>query len=105
MSNIPSMYSQTALIRSKDIYYTVPELRTIVDEYITSQLLIHHVEPAYTRLDDWLRSVLLKKGEETEFLKRDELSLRLRSNMQAWYSIQVDGKEPLTKYADILALF
>ena len=83
--------------RLKDSY-TVSELRTIIDSYVNAQSLIHPREPAFISLDDTLRDVLLEKNEELGFLRRDELSPRLRAAMQPWHSISVNDKEPIVKY-------
>jgi translation initiation factor 2D len=84
------------LFRLKDLY-TVPELRTIIDSYVNTHSLVHPREPAFITLDDTLRDLLLEKNEELDFLKREELTPRLRSVMQPWYSMAVNDKEPVVK--------
>jgi len=84
----------------KDLY-TVPELRTIIDSYVNTHSLVHPREPAFITLDDTLRDLLLGKNEELDFLKREELTPRLRNVMQPWYSISVNDKEPVIKKGEL----
>ncbi|KAF9512452.1 hypothetical protein BS47DRAFT_1464083 [Hydnum rufescens UP504] len=84
----------------KDLY-TVPELRTIIDSYVNTHSLVHPREPAFITLDNTLRDLLLEKNEELDFLKREELTPRLRNVMQPWYSISVNDKEPVIKKGEL----
>jgi translation initiation factor 2D len=78
--------------------YTLPELKVIVNAYVTAHDLVNPRERQYVSLDALLGSVLAgKDGTQVEFLKRGEVAERLVEKMQPWYEIDVDGKESVPK--------
>ncbi|KAB5591361.1 Eukaryotic translation initiation factor 2D [Ceratobasidium theobromae] len=64
-------------------HYTLASLRPLLSKYITTHNLQHPSIPKYVVLDDVLSRALLGKGEEKEFVGRDELVDRLSKNMKA----------------------
>ncbi|THV08251.1 hypothetical protein K435DRAFT_958852 [Dendrothele bispora CBS 962.96] len=97
---------------SSDLY-TLPEIRALLNSYIASQDLVNKHEPAFINLDAALVSCISSKqggskskdkdktptrgAEETEFMRRDELSKKVVEKMQRWYQIRAEGKDTVTK--------
>ena len=90
---------------STSILYTLPEIKTLVNEYIVSHNLVNPNDRSYINIDELLLSTLSSKTdtEPLEFLKRDDLMRRLVNKMQAWHEISVEGKEPVIKWVSIQA--
>ena len=81
--------------------YTLTDLKTILNAYISSRNLVNAQEQAYINVgqDDTLLSAVTSKNElNVEFLKREEVLMRLKSHMQSWYEIRVEGKDVIRKY-------
>ncbi|KAH9477154.1 Eukaryotic translation initiation factor 2D [Psilocybe cubensis] len=93
---------------SKSDLYTIPEIRSLVNNYITSHNLVNAREQAYINLDELLYSCVSVKqkakskskeseSETPQFMKRDELTKKIIAKMQSWYEIRPDGRDPVTK--------
>ena len=81
--------------------YTLTDLKTILNVYISSKNLVNAQEQAYINVvqDDALHSAVTSKNElNVEFLKREEVLTRLKDHMQSWYEIRVEGKDVVRKY-------
>ncbi|KII84045.1 hypothetical protein PLICRDRAFT_57876 [Plicaturopsis crispa FD-325 SS-3] len=83
--------------------YAHPELKSILNEYITAQHLVNPREQQYVNVDALLRSFLVAKSKPKpgaepepplEFIKREEILAKLLERMQPWHEIRVDAKEP-----------
>ncbi|KAJ7145797.1 hypothetical protein C8R44DRAFT_755904 [Mycena epipterygia] len=102
---------------SKTLYELV-EIRTLLNEYITSNALINPREPAYINLDPLLSETITQKakgkskGKEletpppaaVEFMKRDELTKNILEHMQPWHEVKAPGKEPVVKKGALKAI-
>lgn len=91
------------IIISPSALFTIQEIKTIVNGYITRNKLINLADQAYVNMDELLNATLATKTkasalpERFEFLKRDELIKRIVDKMQAWYEITIEGREALLK--------
>jgi len=105
-------------LSSKSTLYSMAEIRALLNSYITTHNLVNLREHAYINLDDLLYSCVSAKtkgkakGKDVEpepamskFMKRDELTKGVVEKMQSWYVIQVEGKDPVTKYAKCQRFF
>ncbi|KAK7470327.1 hypothetical protein VKT23_001758 [Stygiomarasmius scandens] len=91
--------------------YSLQEVRTLLNSYIASQDLVNKHEPAFIDLDAALVSCILStqgsgksKGknkvpatQETEFMRREELSKNVVEKMQRWYQVRAEGKDTVIK--------
>ncbi|KAG0202365.1 hypothetical protein BGX28_005119 [Mortierella sp. GBA30] len=80
--------------RSKDGYYTLNELRSLLAEYFKLKQLADPKNQRIIRLDEVLRSALGKKGEQVDRIPRDQTSDRLVSNMVLHHYIGYKGQQP-----------
>lgn len=96
------------------------EIRSLLNTYIGAHNLVNPREQAYINLDDLLyscastQSKTKSKGKDkgadpapamARFMKRDELTKHIVGKMQNWYEIKVDGRDPITKYANTTPVF
>ncbi|KAJ7482215.1 eukaryotic translation initiation factor SUI1 family protein [Mycena galericulata] len=90
--------------------YELAEVRTMLNDYITSKALVNPREQAYINLDPLLSGAITpkvktkSKGQEAtppvapvEFMKRDELTRNVLEQMQSWHEVKAPGKEPVVK--------
>ncbi|EJD04970.1 uncharacterized protein FOMMEDRAFT_120229 [Fomitiporia mediterranea MF3/22] len=79
--------------------YTLPQIKETINLYVSTNSLVNANQQQFVNVDDLLQDVLSSKGggEVPEFMKREELARRLSEKMQAWYRVEVDGKEPVLK--------
>ncbi|KAJ3900950.1 eukaryotic translation initiation factor SUI1 family protein [Lentinula edodes] len=97
--------------------YTHPEVRSLLDSYITARQLVNPHDQAYINLDAALtlcvapqsksKSSKNKKSStegaesgpqtQSEFMKRDELFKKVLAAMQNWYEVKRSGNEGVTK--------
>ncbi|KZT05270.1 eukaryotic translation initiation factor SUI1 family protein [Laetiporus sulphureus 93-53] len=80
--------------------YTLNELKTIFNTYVSAKNLINAQDQQYINVgeDDILLTAIRKKGEiDLEFLKREEVLARLKDHMQSWYEIRVEGRDVVRK--------
>ncbi|KAF8153971.1 hypothetical protein B0H34DRAFT_719823 [Crassisporium funariophilum] len=94
---------------NKTTLYSITEIRSLLNSYITTKNLVNAREQAYINLDDLLYSCVSanlkgksKKDAEpqpevSKFMKRDELGRNIIERMQSWYEIRAEGKDPVTK--------
>jgi len=84
---------------STSALYTLPEIKVIVNDYVTTKGLVNAREAQYINVDALLVSTLrsAKSNEEIEFLKRNDLFKRISDKMQSWYEIQAEGKDHVVK--------
>ncbi|KAG0371062.1 hypothetical protein BC939DRAFT_421334 [Gamsiella multidivaricata] len=80
--------------RSKDGYYSLPELRSLLAEYIKEKQLSDPKNQRMIRLDEVLREALAKKGEQLDRVPRDQTSDRLVNNMVHYHSIGYKDQQP-----------
>jgi hypothetical protein len=97
--------------------YTLPEIKSLLNTYITTHSLVNPREQSYINIDALLlsgissssKSKSKSKGKgnsieqelETptiEFMKRDELTAKVLQNMQSWHEVKVEGGDPVLKY-------
>ncbi|KAI0752119.1 eukaryotic translation initiation factor SUI1 family protein [Fomes fomentarius] len=84
--------------------YTITDITDIVNDYISSHRLINTNDQQYINVgaDQALASAVSIKGQDTsEFLKRYEVLKRVRTNMQAWHEIRVEGREVVRKKGEL----
>ena len=100
--------TQTTRLRplSPGDLFTQVEIRSIVNGYVTAKQILNPNDPSYVSVgeDSILLGALsnLKAGErkqlqETQFLRRNEVADRIINNMQPWYEITAEGKDPIVK--------
>ncbi|KAJ7737885.1 eukaryotic translation initiation factor SUI1 family protein [Mycena maculata] len=96
---------------SSKILYELLEVRSMLNEYITSKALVNPREQAYINLDPLLSGAIAPKvksrskgqGTETspaaaiEFMKRDELTKGVLEQMQPWHEVKAPGRDPVVK--------
>ncbi|KAJ7056989.1 eukaryotic translation initiation factor SUI1 family protein [Mycena amicta] len=90
---------------SSKTLYGLSEIRSLLNEYITSKSLVNPREQAYISLDALLSNAIASKskkgkGPETapaEFMKRDELTKHVVEQMQPWHQVRAPGKDPVVK--------
>ncbi|EJU00198.1 hypothetical protein DACRYDRAFT_108945 [Dacryopinax primogenitus] len=94
----PSVAFFDVMSKNTDDLYNGVEVRTVLLEYVKEHSLVHPREQGFVVLDKLLQEVLLNKGEEIEFMRREDALERLRSKMQAWHSIALKEDEaPVVK--------
>ncbi|KAF9449080.1 hypothetical protein P691DRAFT_668180 [Macrolepiota fuliginosa MF-IS2] len=106
--------------------YTLTDIRTLLSNYFTSKQLINKRDPAYINLNPPLLACLSSKttsepkkggkGGKTatadqgvvaenqpplEFMKRDEMMKKVVEQMQSWYEVKVEGRDPVTSKGEI----
>ncbi|KAF7331157.1 Eukaryotic translation initiation factor SUI1 family protein [Mycena sanguinolenta] len=98
-----------ALGGSGKTLYELTEIRTLLNNYITSKALVNPREQAYINLDSVLSDTVAAKAKKTkgtetapaaapvEFMKRDELTRAILEQMQSWYEVTAPGKDPVVK--------
>ncbi|KAF7319522.1 Eukaryotic translation initiation factor SUI1 family protein [Mycena chlorophos] len=87
--------------------YALPEIRSLLNDYIASKSLVNAREQAYINLDTLLTETITaasksKKGKTPEaapvdFMKRDELTKQVVEQMQPWHEVRTPGKDPVVK--------
>ncbi|KAJ7353685.1 eukaryotic translation initiation factor SUI1 family protein [Mycena albidolilacea] len=89
--------------------YELAEVRTMLNEYITSKTLVNPREQAYINLDSLLSGAVAPKAKKAkgtepaptaapiEFMKRDELVKSILEQMQAWHEVRARGKDAVVK--------
>ena len=86
--------------------YTQVEIRSIVNGYVAAKQILNPKDQAYVNVTE--DSILLdalsnlkaserKQLQETEFLRRNEVADGIIKNMQPWYEITSEGKDPIVK--------
>ena len=88
---------------STSTLYDFSALKPILNEYIAAKSLVHTQAQHLVSPDDFLRSIFFsgKSGanaEQKKSYKREELMALLIDKMQPWHRIEVDGKEPVSRY-------
>ncbi|CAO3574744.1 unnamed protein product [Mortierella alpina] len=91
-SNSADLFESTG--RSKDGYYTLTELRSLLAAYFKEKQLADPKNQRIIRLDGVLRGALGKKGEQVDRVPRDQTSDRLVSNMVLHHFIGYKGQQP-----------
>ncbi|KAF9563412.1 hypothetical protein EC968_004866 [Mortierella alpina] len=91
-SNSADLFESTG--RSKDGYYSLTELRSLLAAYFKEKQLADPKNQRIIRLDGVLRSALGKKGEQVDRVPRDQTSDRLVSNMVLHHYIGYKGQQP-----------
>ncbi|KAI0946076.1 hypothetical protein AcV7_010146 [Taiwanofungus camphoratus] len=80
--------------------YTLPDLKTLLNAYISSKNLVNAQEQQYINVgeDAALLAAIANKHEDgVEFLKREEVLGRLHGHMQSWYEIRAEGRDVVRK--------
>lgn len=86
--------------------FTQVEIRSIVNGYVTAKQILNPKDQSYINVtaDPILLDALsdLKASErrqlqETGFLRRNEVADKLAKNMQPWYEITGEGKDPVVR--------
>ncbi|KAF9111794.1 hypothetical protein BGX27_004422 [Mortierella sp. AM989] len=80
--------------RSKDGFYSLQELRTMLAAYIKDKQLSDPKNQRMIRPDEPLRQALSKKGEQLDRVPRDETSERLVNNMVHHHFIGYKDQQP-----------
>ncbi|KAF9958119.1 hypothetical protein BGZ72_000863 [Mortierella alpina] len=91
-SNSADLFESTG--RSKDGYYTLTELRSLLAAYFKEKQLADPKNQRIIRLDGVLRGALGKKGEQVDRVPRDQTSDRLVNNMVLHHYIGYKGQQP-----------
>ncbi|KAK0209037.1 eukaryotic translation initiation factor SUI1 family protein [Desarmillaria ectypa] len=97
--------------------YSIPEIRTLLNNYITSKDIVNQHDRAYINLDNLLRSCVVakapssKKGKEPEppqqshdFMRRDDLYRKVLERMQSWHEVRAEGKDPVVKKGKLVPI-
>ncbi|KAG7452039.1 eukaryotic translation initiation factor SUI1 family protein [Guyanagaster necrorhizus] len=96
--------------------YSIPEIRALLNNYITSKDIVNQYDQAYINLDDLLRSCVVakapssKKGKEPEpqqshdFMRRNDLYKKVLERMQSWYEIRAEGKDLVVKKGNLVPI-
>ena len=96
------------MLRSPGSLFAQVEIRSIVNGYVATKQLQNPRDQAYVDVTE--DSILLdalsdlkaserKKLQEANFLRRNEVIDKIVGNMQPWYEIVGEGKDPVVKYA------
>ncbi|KAF8064203.1 eukaryotic translation initiation factor SUI1 family protein [Lyophyllum atratum] len=93
--------------------YSLAEVKSVLNSYISSNSLVNPREQAYINLDERLYNCVSSKakgkskgkdGEKEpgpmEFMKREELTKAILDRMQSWYEVS-DGKDVVRKKGEI----
>ncbi|KAI0651354.1 eukaryotic translation initiation factor SUI1 family protein [Trametes meyenii] len=90
--------------RDSSDFYTIADIKDIVNNYISSKGLINANDQQYINVgsDQFLAGAVSIKGEDTpDFMKRDEVLKRVRAHMQTWHEIGAEGRDVVRKKGDI----
>ena len=93
-------------VPSPDALYTMQDIRTLLNSYITSQNLVNPNVQAYINIDPLLSECINAEGQQKkkrnsmseepnllgDYMKRDELLKKVIEKMQDWYEISRDGE-------------
>jgi len=99
LNTVPATPSPRDLLTQVDV-------RSIVNGYVTAKQLLNSRDQAYVNVteDSTLLDALsdLKASErrqlqETGFLRRNEVVDKIVGNMQPWFEITVEGRDPVIK--------
>ncbi|KAM5538825.1 hypothetical protein V8D89_007547 [Ganoderma adspersum] len=85
-------------------FYTIAEIKDIVNDYVVSRSLINANDQQYLNVgaDQFLAGAVFVKGSGSpEFLKRDDVLKRVRRNMQSWHEISVEGSDAVRKKGEL----
>ncbi|KAK0184569.1 eukaryotic translation initiation factor SUI1 family protein [Armillaria mellea] len=105
-----------AMNASASDLYSVTEIRTLLNNYITSKDIVNERDPAYINLDDLLRSCVVAKPSTSEkrkepeppqshdFMRRDDLYKKVLERMQNWYEVRAEGKDPAVKKGKLVPI-
>ncbi|GLB44597.1 putative reverse transcriptase (RNA-dependent DNA polymerase) [Lyophyllum shimeji] len=93
--------------------YSLSEVKTLLNSYISANSLVNPREQAYINLDEALLNCISSKAKgkakskdadkeagPIEFMRRDELTRAILDRMQSWYQVS-DGKEVVQKKGEI----
>ncbi|KAG6811004.1 hypothetical protein H0H92_009381 [Tricholoma furcatifolium] len=91
--------------------YELPQIKALLNTYITKNSLVNLHDQAYINLDESLINCLSTKAkgkgkdddvpmENLEFMRRDELIKAIVMRMQHWYEVS-DGKEAVKKKGEL----
>ncbi|KAI0696389.1 eukaryotic translation initiation factor SUI1 family protein [Cerioporus squamosus] len=84
--------------------YTIADIKTIVNGYVTARGLINANDQQYINVgtDQALATAVSVKGEDTpDFMKREEVLKRVRAHMQTWHEIRVEGRDAVRKKGEL----
>ncbi|KAK7061050.1 hypothetical protein VNI00_000785 [Paramarasmius palmivorus] len=98
--------------------YTSPEIRDLLNAYIASKELVNKHEQAYINLDELLAACVSAKApqgkkkakdtdvaeEDVEFMKRADLTKKVVERMQTWYTVSIEGRDPVTKKGKLVPI-
>ncbi|KAJ3005789.1 Eukaryotic translation initiation factor 2D [Thoreauomyces humboldtii] len=78
---------------SKNSFYTLADLRNLINDYATLHSLVDRSNPRMIKIDPHLADSLLKREEYTtiDYLPRDVLVQRLVDRMQAFHELKAPG--------------
>ncbi|KAI8989353.1 hypothetical protein BDB01DRAFT_718788 [Pilobolus umbonatus] len=81
----------------KDAYYTIPQVRTVLSDYIQLHQLADPQNPKMINIDAVMCDAVLTKAEYNTISKlgRDQILHRLCSKMQPFHTVKLPGKEPV----------
>jgi len=86
--------------------FTQAEIRSIVNGYVTAKRILNPKDQAYVNVTEDpvlfdalsdMRASERRQLQETGFLLRHEVADRIVKNMQPWYEITGEGKDPVVK--------
>lgn len=124
-TNVTFCSNTVDLVLSTSDVYTLNDIRTLLNNYFTSQQLINQRDHAYINLNDPLLACIAsrssgesgKKASKSgkniaerlaaeekssrEFMKRDELMKKIVEHMQSWYEVKAEGKDTVTTYVSL----
>lgn len=83
---------------------TISEIREVFLKYVATKNIVNTNDQSYINIseDAALCAAVFVKNEETpEFIKRDDVLNRIRTNMQEWYEMRTEGGETLRKCVNV----
>ena len=86
--------------------FTQVEIRSIINGYVTAKQILNPQDQTYVNVTEDsilfnalsdLKASERKQLQEAEFLRRNEVADKIIKNMQPWYEIVGEGKDPIVK--------
>lgn len=82
------------------------EIRSIINGYVATKRILNPQDQTYINVTEDsilfdalsnLKASERKQLQESEFLRRNEVADKIIKNMQPWYEIVGEGREPIVK--------
>jgi hypothetical protein len=87
--------------------YSLYEIRTIVNAYVSANKLADAKDQQLVNLDELLLSALSPSGKSSasqtplpQLMRREEITKRLSEKMQPWHTVDVEGKDSVVRHVN-----